>query len=138
MKLKVELKDKTKKINEVLKKSYDTDAGFDIILQEDITIVPGENKVDLGFKLELPQDLAGYIFPRSSWMAKGINFSVAPIDPFYSGNYHLLMYNMKTEDIVIKKGSRICQLVLMPFISVELCDSDVKKRQSNGIGSSGN
>lgn len=134
--LKVEV-DNNKNIEDVLKKSYDTDAGFDIITQKKHTLKPGENIIDLGFRLVLPQNTAGYIFPRSSWMSKGINFSVAPVDPFYEGNYHLAIYNMKDEDIIIEEGSRICQLVIMPFIPVTLIDTDIVTRGSNGLGSTG-
>jgi dUTP pyrophosphatase len=135
--LEVKLKDSDKQINDVLRRSYPTDAGIDVVIQHDTVLIPGENKVDLGFAMELPQGVLGFIFPRSSWMSKGISMNLAPVDPFYSGDYNMCVYNMTDHNITINEGERLCQIVMMPFIPVELVDSFPKTRGSNGLGSTG-
>lgn len=116
--------------------SHDGDAGADIIMQEDITLKSGKNVIPLGFKLVLPQGLAGYVFPRSSMMGEGITFNLAPIDPGYSGEWHIIAYNHGNE-VNIRKGQRICQVVFMPFIQVDFVNKLNNCRSDGGIGSTG-
>lgn len=136
MRLVFETVDKNTKIEDILKRAHDNDAGMDIILQNDIVIEPGKNKIPLGFKCVLPVGLAAYIFPRSSIMGDGIQFNLAPIDPDYSNEYNLICYNVGNRK-EYKKGTRICQLVVMPFVYIDPVDKYLNKRGDNGIGSTG-
>ena len=46
---------------------HDNDAGADVYMPYDCTLKPGEiKKIPLGFGIEIPDGLAGYVFPRSS------------------------------------------------------------------------
>ena len=136
MKLVINLTDKSKKIEEVIKSSHDNDAGMDVILQEDIIVKHGMNQVPLGFSLVLPSGVAGFIYPRSSIMGLGLQFNLAPIDPDYSGIWNLVLYN-PGEEITFAKGTRICQIVLLPFIQAELVSEMRNLRSSGGLGSTG-
>ena len=139
LKLQVKLtgKSENKNISDVISYSHDNDCGADIVLQEDVKIYPGSNKIPLGFTMKLPAGVAGFIFPRSSIMGLGLQFNLAPIDPDYSGIWHMIVYNTTSSIIHFKKGTRICQIVLMPYIQAQFVSSLDNIRSENGLGSSG-
>lgn len=128
--------------NEVIPPMYmhTNDVGADISAYQDIHIYPGKNVIPLGFKCILPTGLAGFVTLRSSWMSEGIICNTVPIDPQYSGEWNLLVYNVTNEEILIHKGDRISQVY---FVHTEQCDFisqveyESKIRSDKGIGSTG-
>lgn len=116
------------------------DAGSDIILDQDVTIVPGKNVIDLGFSCPPPMGCACFITLRSSWMAEGLISNFVPIDSNYSGTYHYLIYNTTDKTIHIKAGERLCQLVFLSVLYPEFIDPEEyysNIRKEGGIGSTG-
>ena len=94
-------------------------------------------KFPLGFGLELPDGLVGYIFPRSSLSAKGIVCELPPIDSGYRGEVHAIVSNVGNDSYDIKKGDRIGQLVIMPVVVPEFTYDESAARGTGAFGSSG-
>lgn len=94
-------------------------------------------KFPLGFGLELPDGLVGYIFPRSSLSAKGIVCELPPIDSGYRGEVHAIVSNVGNDGYDIKKGDRIGQLVIMPVVVPEFTYDESAARGTGAFGSSG-
>lgn len=114
--------------------------GWDVPMYKDVIIHPGENKIPMGFKLVLPLFTAGFLSLRSSWMSKGIDCQFVPFDADFSGEWNLCVYNTTNEEIVIKEGERICQILILPIISANLVPKGKMSRPnrgSQGLGSTG-
>lgn len=124
------------KIEELLKYAHPHDAGADVFLQEDTVISHGKNLIPLGFRMVLPTGVMGLIFPRSSKMGDKVRFDMAPIDPGYSGVWNLVVNNTG-EDIIVNKGERICQIVLLPYIQADFVTELTNLRGDGGLGSTG-
>lgn len=121
-------------------------AGLDLYacIENDITINPGETvKIGTGLVFELPKNTFGAIFARSGLATKqGLAPAnkVGVCDEDYRGEYIVSLYNHSNVPVAVKQGDRIAQLVIMPYIPVELEEveslSDTE-RGSGGFGSSG-
>lgn len=119
-------------------------AGADISSLERVEIAPGETKlVRTGIAIALPACTVGLLFPRS-----GLSLrtplrqpnSVGVIDADYRGEVHGMFQNTGKETVVIEKGMRIAQLVIVPvgyksFIEVD--DLGETERGESGFGSTG-
>ena len=113
-------------------------------IYNDITINPGETvKIGTGITLELPKNTFGAIFARSGLATKqGLAPAnkVGVCDEDYRGEYIVPLHNHSNVPVTVKHGDRIAQLVIMPYIPVELEEveslSDTE-RGSGGFGSSG-
>jgi dUTP pyrophosphatase len=120
-----------------LKYARDNDAGADVSLWQDVVIKPGRNIIKLGFKLVIPEGFAGYLCLRSSVMGEGITCLMVPFDADYSAEWNLVVYNNTDTDRLVKKGERICQVVVMPIVQLDFIDEFKNRRGANGLGSTG-
>ncbi len=122
-------------------RAHKDDVGADVFSPSQFTLYPGQiKKVPLGFGLELPTGVAGFIFPRSSLAAKGITCELPPIDPGYKGEVHAIITNNGLDSYDIKEGDRIGQLVLIPVIvpqSGPLAAQSETQRSDGAFGSTG-
>ena len=127
--------------------SYGTEfaAGADLYActDESITINPGETQfIHTGLAMEIPTGLVGLIYARSGMACKK---GVAPankvgvIDSDYRGEYKVPLHNHSNIPATINHGDRIAQMVVMPFIPIELEEGDLSNtaRGSGGFGSTG-
>ena len=125
--------------------AHKTDAGIDLYSAINCVLKPYERKlIPSGVKLSIPEGYAGFIQPRSGLAIKnGISLVNSPglIDSGYRGEVCLIMINLDKEmDFTIKKGDKICQLVIKKIEQAnlteveELDDSD---RGEDGFGSTG-
>ena len=99
-------------------------AGWDLYLPETVTLRPGEvTMVGLKVAVAIPEGYVGLLVPRSSAGVKlGVRLAntVGVIDSDYRGEVvaavevHHQSDNSNDQTCVIKKGSRICQLVVVP------------------------
>lgn len=121
---------------EIPAKAHLNDAGYDVKMPEDITLEPGKNMIPMGFSIILPPGVMALFSPRSSWMAQLTNPPV-PIDPIYSGEWHLCVNNMTGEKIKVKKGDRIGQIMFLPYIDVDFVDKKTYEEHSRGDGGLG-
>lgn len=120
-------------------KAHLNDAGYDVKMSENVTLEPGKNMIPMGFSIILPPGVMALFTPRSSWMAQLTN-SAVPIDPGYSGEWHLCVNNMTHTVIKVKQGERIGQIVFLPYIDVDFVDAETyeaRSRREGGLGSTG-
>ncbi len=128
--------------------SYETDgaAGMDIraAIDEDLIIAPGQREaVPTGFEFGIPDGFELQIRPRSGLAYKhGLTVinALGTIDSDYRGEVKILLINLGKDDIVIKRGMRIAQMVIAPvtqadFKSVKTLSET--KRDKGGFGSTG-
>lgn len=117
--------------------------GYDLYSNVD-TVVPhqaGNAVVGTGIALRIPSDCYGRVAPRSGLAAKHcIQVGAGVIDPDYTGEIKVVLFNHGVEDFEIKKGDRIAQLVLerceTPHIK-EIGLLEETLRGSDGFGSTG-
>jgi dUTP pyrophosphatase len=121
------------------------DAGLDLYACDAASLAPGERaSVATGIAVELPEDHAGLVLPRSGLAARhGISLVNSPglIDSGYRGEVRILLLNTdRTQTFEIAPGDRIAQLLVTPFTHaepVEAAELAVSARGDGGFGSSG-
>jgi dUTP pyrophosphatase len=118
--------------------------GYDLYSSED-AVVPcqaGRALVGTGITVVLPQGVYGRVAPRSGLAVKHcINVGAGVIDPDYTGEIKVVLFNHGENDFEIKKGDRIAQLVLErcetpPIEEISIVEDT--ERGSGGFGSTGN
>ncbi len=126
-------------------RAHEGDAGLDLYACEAAHIGPGERwSVGTGIGVEIPDDHAGLVLPRSG-LAKqhGIALVNAPglIDSGYRGELRVLLLNTDpAETFRVEPGDRIAQLVIAPIVfakPVEVETLAESARGDGGFGSSG-
>ena len=117
--------------------------GYDLYSTED-TVVPfqaGRALVGTGITVVLPPGVYGRVAPRSGLAVKHcINVGAGVIDPDYTGEIKVVLFNHGETDFEIKKGDRIAQLVLErcetpPIEEINIVEDT--ERGSGGFGSTG-
>lgn len=121
-------------------------SGFDLMAALDgpITIAPGATVlVPTGLALGIPPGYEGQVRPRSGLAAKhGLSIPNAPgtIDADYRGEVKVILINLGRDEITLKRGDRIAQLVIAPVPPVtlqETPDLDMTDRGEGGFGHTG-
>lgn len=118
------------------------DAGFDLYSSEDRLIKPQSREViRTGIALEIPDGLAGLIWPRSGLSVKqGIDVLAGVIDSGYRGEIMVCLLNTSVYSVNISTGDRIAQILFQIVPSVELSvrqSLSSSERGEKGFGSSG-
>ena len=122
----------------------DRSVGYDLYSSED-AIIPcqaGRALVGTGITIVLPDGVYGRVAPRSGLAVKHcINVGACVIDPDYTGEIKVVLFNHGEADFEIKKGDRIAQLVLErcetpPIEEISIVEDT--ERGSGGFGSTGN
>ena len=142
VKIKIKLLDKSLPLP---KYSHKGDAGLDLFSAVDCIIKPYERKlVPTGIKVAIPLGYAGFVQPRSGLAIKhGIALVNSPglIDSGYRGEICIIMVNLdKNNEFNIRKGDKICQLVIQKVEEAELIEVDDiggSDRGEGGFGSTG-
>ena len=111
---------------------------------EPVTLRPGSRApVPTGLAFALPDGFEGQVRPRSGLAAKhGVTLVNTPgtIDADYRGEVKVLLINLGEEDVVIRRGDRIAQLVIAPVVQAvwaEVDSLDETARGAGGFGSTG-
>ena len=117
-------------------------AGFDIHSLDDFEISFGKTRsFDTGISVSIPAGWVGNVEPRSGLAFKhGIQTMAGTIDSDYTGELRILLTCLEYGNgVYIKKGDRIAQLVVTPYMgeSMEVEELDETERASNGFGSTG-
>ncbi len=119
-------------------------AAFDLSARLTTSIAPHSvGYVPLNVVIEPPEGYYVALVARSSLHKRGLfsatGFSVG--DPDFSGNedeYKAALYNFTDADIVIEKGERIMQVVISPYLHVEVEEvDDMGKESRGGFGTTG-
>lgn len=116
--------------------------GYDLHAHEDVTIGRGQRAlVGTGIAVVLPVGTYGRVAPRSGLAVKhGVNVGAGVVDPDYTGEVKVLLFNHGVDAFEVKRGDRVAQLIL------ERCETpDVEEvgviaetaRGAGGFGSTG-
>ncbi len=121
------------------------DAGLDLYAAESVRLEAGERAaVGTGIAVEIPEEHAGLVLPRSGLAAKhGVTLVNSPglIDSGYRGEVRVLLINTDlsaTFDVAV--GDRIAQLLITPFAAAAVIEAPqltLSERGVAGFGSSG-
>ena len=121
-------------------------AGMDLhaSISEKITLKPlGRALVPTGLYIALPEGTEAQIRPRSGLAYKeGITVLNAPgtIDADYRGEIKVLLVNLSDQEVEIKNGERIAQMVIAryePAVFKEVTTLSETLRGAGGFGSTG-
>jgi dUTP pyrophosphatase len=121
-------------------------AGCDLraAVEAEIVLAPGARAlVPTGLAIALPDGHEAQVRPRSGLAVKnGVTVLNAPgtIDADYRGEIKVPLINLGAEPFVIRRGDRIAQLVVAPFVQVawdEVDSLDATTRGTGGFGSTG-
>jgi dUTP pyrophosphatase len=123
-------------------RAHDHDAGLDLYSREELIIMPGESEVfDTGVHVELPVRSFGKLESKSGLL---VNYDIVScggvIDEDYRGSIRVKLYNLGHRPYMIRKGQKIIQLIVQPYMAppIELTDSlSETERGENGFGSTG-
>ncbi len=125
--------------------AHPDDAGVDLRCTADVVLAPGERAVvGTGVAIALPPGHAGFVHPRSGLAARaGLSVVNAPgtIDAGYRGEIRVCLINHDPrEDLRLRRGDRIAQLVVQRVERVRFVEVEQLPRSgrgSGGYGSSG-
>jgi dUTP pyrophosphatase len=121
-------------------------AGLDLraAVGEALVLAPGERRlVPTGLALELPDGWEGQVRPRSGLaLRQGVTLLNTPgtIDSDYRGEVGVILVNLGSEPVTIRRGDRVAQLVVAPVADValeEVGDLAATERRDGGFGSTG-
>ncbi|MBU1298860.1 MAG: dUTP diphosphatase [Bacteroidetes bacterium] len=121
-------------------------AGIDIYaaVEDKLVISPNQTRlIPTGFQIELPQGYEAQIRPRSGLAINhniGILNSPGTIDSDYRGEVKVILRNFGNTDFVVRRGDRIAQMVVAPYVRVtweEVKRIEETERGNGGFGHTG-
>lgn len=121
-------------------------AGMDLYanVKDHVIIKPGEIKlIPTGIQIELPLNYEAQIRPRSGLALNyGLTLLNTPgtIDSDYRGEIKIIIINLGKEEILIKRGQRIAQMVINEIVKPQIIETDKLSetiRNSGGFGHTG-
>jgi len=99
---------------------HEGDSGYDLAAKEDISVEPGKiGQVKTGLYMAIPRGFEMQVRTRSGSGPKRGFFvinSPGTVDSCYRGEVGVLVFNIGTETLHIKKGERIAQGVVCPVM----------------------
>lgn len=131
-------------------RAHRTDAGIDLYIPNDFK----ETKLNIGdsvlipsgIRIKLPENTAGIFFNKSGIAKKGLIVGAQVVDEQYSGEIHIQLIKVTGEEVKIKAGDKVAQLVVTPILYTHLCEYSNKQyehatqefeRKDKGFGSTG-
>lgn len=119
-------------------RAFPNDAGADVYITEETWLKPHQSKaIPLGFGLRLPIGYMAAIYPRSGHAKGGILAQMPPIDSSYTGEIHAIVLNSTDCEIVLPKGERVGQLVVLPIATPEFTKETLELRGNKAFNSTG-
>lgn len=121
-------------------------AGYDLYacLKDVVRISAGETaKIGTGIAVAIPDGYFGAIFARSGLATKeGLRPAncVGVVDSDYRGEVIVVLHNDSGCERTVHNGDRIAQLVLIPYLPIDLYEVDEldeTERGTGGFGSTG-
>ena len=116
--------------------------GYDLY-STDSVVVPQTHRalVGTGIAMVLPNGVYGRVAPRSGLAVKhGIQVGAGVVDPDYTGEVKVVLFNHGDKDFEVKKGDRVAQLILerceTPEVE-EVGTVEDTERGAGGFGSTG-
>lgn len=123
-------------------KAHDDDLGFDLYTSEPVSLAPHTiTKIPTGIAVQFPKNIGGIFKERSGVSLKtALEIRAGVIDPGYTGELVVIMYNPTDTHHNFPIGAKIAQMVLVQSIQVavmEITDIHITDRADKGFGSSG-
>jgi dUTP pyrophosphatase len=122
--------------------AMESDGGFDLISNEDVSFFPMEQKsIGTGIALEIPKGYVGIVRDRVGIVQKmNMHTLAGTFDSGFRGEVSIMLVNMSDETVEVEKGMRIAQMILVPVVKAKL--SEVKslsktERGEKSFGSTG-
>jgi dUTP pyrophosphatase len=121
-------------------------AGMDLCaaVKAEVIIPPGEWKlVPTGLSIALPEGFEAQVRPRSGLALKqGVSVLNTPgtVDADYRGEVGVILMNHSKENLVIKRGDRIAQMIVNKIERIEfeeVAELPVSDRGAGGFGHTG-
>ena len=117
--------------------------GYDLACTQDFVLdTQSRVLVSTGIGIKLPTGVYGRVAPRSGLTVKhGVHIGAGVIDPDYTGEVRVAMFNLGLEPIEFKRGDRIAQLILERCEVPDVLEVDTlvtTSRGEGGFGSTGN
>jgi dUTP pyrophosphatase len=121
-------------------------AGMDLIadIEASLEITPmGRAAVPTGIAMEIPPGFEGQVRPRSGRaLEDGLTLINSPgtVDADYRGEIKVLLVNLGSAPIAVRRGDRVAQLVIVPVARAELievAELGPSSRGSGGFGHTG-
>jgi dUTP diphosphatase len=121
-------------------------AGMDLIadIEGSLEIAPmGRAAVPTGIAMEIPPGFEGQVRPRSGRaLEDGLTLINSPgtVDADYRGEIKVLLVNLGSAPIAVRRGDRVAQLVIAPVARAELievAELGPSSRGSGGFGHTG-
>jgi dUTP pyrophosphatase len=121
-------------------------AGMDLYagVERELVIPPGEwQLVPTGLQIALPAGYEAQVRPRSGLALKqGVSVLNTPgtVDADYRGEVGVILMNHSKQDLVIKRGDRIAQMIINQIERIEFEEVEElpdSERGTGGFGSTG-
>ena len=111
------------------------DAGMDLCALDSCVVEAGKRKlIATGISIELPEGYFASIRGKSGLAyKKGVSILGGVIEYTYRGDYGVIFLNTSSEDIEIKAGDRIAQVVIAPVASAEVVEVEELGESVRGI-----
>jgi dUTP pyrophosphatase len=94
----------------------------------------------LGFATAIPYGYYFKVVPRSGlalWEGISIVNSPGTIDSGYRNEWMAVVVNMSNKEVVLRKGDRICQIILGKIYDYEAIETDNLPESERGLGGFG-
>lgn len=122
-------------------RAHEDDAGMDLRTPHEVFIPAGGSAViDTGVHMEIPKGYVGMLKSKSGLNVKKNLVSEGVIDCGYTGSIVCKLYNLGKQGVLIGRGMKITQMVIIPILlpTIEIVDHlDDTPRGENGFGSTG-
>lgn len=116
--------------------------GYDLYSTDEVVVPPTHRAlIGTGIAMVLPSGVYGRVAPRSGLAVKhGIQVGAGVVDPDYTGEVKVVLFNHGDKNFEVKKGDRIAQLILerceTPGVE-EVGAVEETERGAGGFGSTG-
>ena len=115
-------------------------AGLDLYCPFDV-VVPADSqkKIPLGIAVQIPDFHVGLLVPRSSMHKTPLRManSMGVIDSDYTGEICAVYDNVSCKNYTIKRGERIAQLIITPYLNVDIEEAQTLSETERGAGGYG-
>jgi len=119
-----------------------TDVGLDLKANENVSLKPMEQKiVRTGIVIKIPNNHVGLVRDRAGIVTKmNVHTAAGTFDPGFRGEVSIVLINFGDEEVMVEKGMRIAQMIIIPVTRVEV--KEVKslsetERGKKSFGSTG-
>ncbi len=124
--------------------AHSGDGGTDLLARHGVDLEPGDRAlIPTGIAVAIPPGYAGLVTPRSGLSVRhGVTVLNGPglVDSGYRGEIKVTLINLGSEPVVIERGDRIAQLLVVSVETQELVavvELPESSRGTGGFGSTG-